>query len=258
MMHPAKTLRGYTLHCRDGEVGTVDEFLFDDKHWTVRYLVADTGGWLKGRKVLISPYALTSVHPENKYLTVDLTLRQIEESPSLESDQPVSHQFEKTYFNYFGWPAYWGGPYMWGNYRNLSRDPATWPAVREEPKACDPNLFSTRDVTGHHLQAIDGEIGHIDDFIIDEEYWTIRYLVADTKNWLPGRHVLVSPRWIERVSWAEKKVFTNLTREAVRKSPEYTPSNLLTRNDEVRLYRHYDRYGYWFEEMEIGNRAKQN
>lgn len=258
MMHPAKTLRGYNLHCRDGEVGTVNEFLFDDKHWTVRYLVADTGSWLTGRQVLISPYALTSVHPENRYITVDLTRLQIEESPSLESNQPVSRQFEETYYNYFGWPTYWGGPYMWGTYRNLSRDPSSWQPTREDPKAYDPNLRSTRDVSGHHLQAVNGEIGHVDDFIIDEEYWTLRYILADTRNWLPGRHVLVSPRWIDRVSWTEKKVFVNLTREAIQKSPLFTPQSLLTRDYEAQLYRHYDRYGYWFEEMEVGNRAGQN
>ena len=253
MMHQAKSLKGYTLHCRDGELGKVDEFFFDDNHWGVRYLVADTGSWLKGRQVLISPYAVTSVHPEEKYMTIDLTQKQVEESPALDNDKPVSRQFEESYYNYYGWPAYWGGPFMWGAYRNPGRDQAGWRPPDQNLKTWDPHLRSTADVTGHHIQATDGEIGHVADFILDEDFWAIRYMVVETKNWLPGKHVLISPRWIERVSWPEFKVFVNLSREAVRNAPEFSAHTPLTRDYEAGLHRHYDRYGYWFEELEIGN-----
>jgi hypothetical protein len=144
---------------------------------------------------------------------------------------------------------------MWGSYRNLGRDQAGWRQTDQNPKTWDPHLRSTTSVTGHHVQAMDGEIGHIEDFILDEDFWAIRYLVVNTKNWLPGKHVLVSPRWIERVSWSESKVFVNLSQEAIRKSPEFTIHSLLTREYEVGLHRHYDRYGYWFEELEVGNKS---
>jgi hypothetical protein len=110
-------------------------------------------------------------------------------------------------------------------------------------------LRSTADVSGHHIQARDGEIGHVEDFIIDDETWAIRYLIIDTQNWWPGKQVLVSPRWIESVSWIDLKVFVNLSRETIKQAPEYTELSLLTRDYETGLHRHYDRQGYWIEEL---------
>src|SRR5664279_5211850 len=116
MLSKANTLKGYKLDGIDGEIGKVKEFYFDDRHWTIRYLVADTGNWLTGRQVLISPHALTAADKEEQHIAVNLTKKQIEDSPSLESDKPVSRQFELSYYAYYGWPMYWGGPFMWGPY----------------------------------------------------------------------------------------------------------------------------------------------
>ena len=247
MLIKAKTLKGYTLDSIDGEIGTVREFYFDDQHWAIRYLVAETGNWLLDRQVLISPYALVSVNNEEQHIEINLTKKQIEESPSLDSDKPVSRQFEDAYYGFYGWPMYWGGPYMWGAYPYIVRDPEKWKECTQDEKAWDPYLRSTHDVTGHHIQAADGEIGHVEDFIIDDETWAIRYLIIDTRNWWPGKKVLVSPQWIERVSWIESKVFVNLTRETIRQSPEYTEESLLTRDYETGLHRHYNRQGYWID-----------
>jgi uncharacterized protein YrrD len=248
MLIKAKTLKGYKLESRDGEIGKVKEFYFDDRHWAIRYLVADTGDWLTGRQVLISPYALRAVIKEEQRLAVDLTKKQIENSPSLDSDKPVSRQFEDAYYGYYEWPGYWNGPYMWGSYPYIVRDREKWNEPTKAEKAWDPHLRSTHDVSGRHIQAADGEIGHVVDFIIDDETWAIRYLIIDTQNWWPGKKVLVSPQWIERVSWSESKVFVNLSRETIKKSPEYTDDSLLTRDYEMGLHRHYDRPGYWVDE----------
>jgi uncharacterized protein YrrD len=249
MLSKAKTLQGYKLDSRDGEIGKVKEFYFDDRHWTIRYLVADTGTWLTDRQVLISPYALLAVNKEEQHISIDLTKKQIEESPSLNSDKPVSRQFEEAYYGYYGWPMYWGGPYTWGYYPYIVRDREKWKeATRAEKASWDPHLRSTHDVSGYHIQADDGEIGHVEDFIIDDETWAIRYLIIDTQNWWPGKKVLVSPQWIERVSWSELKVFVNLTRETIKQSPEYTEGSLLTRDYETALHRHYNRQGYWVDE----------
>jgi hypothetical protein len=245
MLNQVKTLKGYKLHSLDGEIGTVKEFYFDDHHWTIRYLVADTGGWLTGRQVLISPYALVAVVKEDQHIAINLTKKQIEDSPSLDSDKPVSRQFEEAYYGYYGWPMYWGGPYAWGCYPNIVRGIENGKAVNPVGKPWDPNLRSTDSVSGHHVQASDGEIGHVKDFIIDDELWAIRYLVIDTHNWWAGKKVLVSPQWIERVSWRESKVFVNLTCETIKQSPEYTELSLPTREYEDWLHRHYDRKGYW-------------
>jgi hypothetical protein len=249
MLSKAKTLKGYKMDSLDGEIGKVKEFYFDDRHWTIRYLVADTGNWLTGRQVLISPYALGAVVREEQHITIDLTKKQIEDSPSLNSDKPVSRQFEEAYYGYYGLPVYWGGPYMWGAYPYVVRDREKWKEFTQGEKAWDPHLRSTYDVSGHHIQALDGELGHVQDFIIDDETWAIRYLIVDTHNWWPGKKVLVSPQWIERVSWGESKVFVNLSREAIKQSPEYTEESLLTRDYEIGLHRHYNRQGYWIDEL---------
>jgi hypothetical protein len=246
MLDSAKTLKGYKLNSLDGEIGSVKEFFFDDRHWVIRYLVADTGDWLVGRKTLISPYALDAVNREKHHISIDLTKKQIENSPSLDSDKPVSRQFEEAYYGYFGWPLYWGGPFMWGSYLYPARDPEQRRAAPGE-KPWDAHLRSTDDVSGHHIQAADGEVGHVEDFLIDDETWAIRYLVIDTRNWMPGKKVLVSPQWIERVSWSESKVFVDLARATIRQAPEYSDGCLLTRDYETRLHQHYDRRGYWVD-----------
>jgi hypothetical protein len=249
MLYKTKTLQGYQLNSRDGEIGKVSEFYFDDRYWTIRYLVANTGIWLTGRQVLISPYALGAVDHAAKNITVDLTKKQIVDSPPLESNKPVSRQFEASYHGHYGWPTYWGGSYSWGDYPFPQRDRTKWvqPARGEEP--WDPALRSTHDVTGHHLQATDGEIGHVVDFVVDPENWAIRYLIAGTRNWWPGKEVLISPRWIDRVSWSEAKVFVSLSREEIKHSPGYRDDSVLDRDYETILHAHYDRPGYWVDEL---------
>lgn len=247
MLYKAKSIKGYTLQGYDGEIGKVEEFYFDDRHWTIRYLVAETGNWLADRQVLLSPYALVAVESAERHITVNLTKKQIEESPPLNSDKPVSQQFEEEYYGYYEWPMYWAGPFMWGAYPYIVRDGNRFEEAIPEEKAWDPHLRSTQEVGGYHLQAADGEIGHVEDFIIDDSTWAIRYLVINTENWWTGKKVLVSPQWIKRVSWDESKVFVNLPCEIIKQSPEYTDDLILTRDYEVELHRHYNRQGYWLD-----------
>jgi len=256
MLNKAKTLSGYNLHSLDGEVGKVKGFYFDDHHWAIRYLVADTGNWLPGRQVLISPYALAAVNKQKHYIDIDLTRKQIEDSPSLDSDKPVSQQFEESYYGYYEWPMYWNGLYTWGAYPYIERDLKKSKKRNSGGKAWDRHLRSIAVVSGYDIQASDGDIGHVEDFIIDDATWVIRYLVIDTRNWLPGKKVLISPRWIEHVSWDESKVFVYLSREAIKQSPEYTDEFLLTRDYEMGLHRHYNRQGYWVDELATRERSR--
>jgi uncharacterized protein YrrD len=253
MLHKTKTLEKYKLDSLDGEMGRVKDFYFDDEHWTIRYLVADTGDWLRGRAVLISPHALVAAIKKEEHIAVDLTKRQIEESPSMSSDKPVSRQFEMAYHGYYGWGAYWGGPMLWGlspyPYPTSPEAPAeSSPRPADDESERDPHLRSTHEVTGYHIQATDDEIGHVEDFVIDDVNWAIRYLIVDTRNWWPGKKVLIAPKWIDRVSWSDSKVFVNLTREAVKLAPEYTADTLLNRDYEASLHAHYEREGYWTTE----------
>jgi len=249
MLYKAKTLKGYKLNSKEGEIGKVKEFYFDDRHWTIRYMVADTGSWLEDIQVLISPYAMVAVNLEEENIDINLTKNQIEGSPTVESDKPVSRQFEESYNGYYGWPVYWSGPHTWGNYTNIERDSEKWKEDSQVDEDWDPNLRSTYDVTGHDIQAIDGEIGHIMDFIIDDVTWTIRYLIIDTGNWLPGKKVLISPKWIEKVSGVESNVFVNLSQETIKNAPEYNDESLLNRDYEIGLHKYYNLQGYWVDQL---------
>lgn len=249
MLYKVKTLKGYRFISLDGEIGKVSEFFFDDKHWAIRYLVADTGDWLQGRLVLISPYALLEVNNEAQTISIDLTMNQIEESPFLEKDQPVLQQFKDAYYGYYGWPKYWGGPHMWGSDSYVLRDRKQWGNSCKGEEPWSHKLRNTEDLIGHHIQATDGEIGHVEDFIIDDESWAIRYLVIDTQNWWAGKKVLLSPVWIERISWEELKVYVNLLHETIQQSPEYSEALLLTREYEAKLHRHYKRPAYWDDQV---------
>jgi len=259
MLYKAKELKGYKLDSLDGEIGKVKEFYFDDKHWTVRYLVADTGDWLTDRQVLISPHALRSVNKGRQNIDINLTKKQIEDSPSLDSDKPVSRQFEEAYYKHYRLPVYWGGINMWGAYPYITC------VLEEEKKAKtqnektgDSHMRSTHDVSGHNIQATDGEIGHVDDFIIDDDTWAIRYMIVDTRNWWPGKKILISPKWIKRISWKELKVFVNLPRELIKRSPEYKyiEESLPTRDYETKLHKHYNHKGYWIDEQAYHHLSK--
>jgi sporulation protein YlmC with PRC-barrel domain len=248
MLNKIKTLNDYSIQNIDGEtIGTVKEFYFDDQHWTIRYLVVHTGTWLTGRQVIISPYAIISINDYDHTIVVNLTKTQIENSPALASDMPVSRQYEETYYEYYGLPVYWNGPFTWGYYPYIERDSGNWTHVAASEKKQDHHLRSSREVTGYYVQAEDGDLGHIYDFIVDERAWTIRYLIIDTTNWWLGKKVLISPQWITKVSYEESKIFINLTRETIKQAPEFTDKSMLDREYEYGLYGHYNRKGYWTE-----------
>jgi hypothetical protein len=249
MLTKARDIEGFKLNSLDGEFGKVKDFYFDDQYWTIRYLVAETGTWLPGREVLISPYAVTGVNWVEKSVGVRLTKEKIKGSPSPDSDRPISRQFEGSYYAYYSWPGYWGGPYNWGAspYISYAGNGAVSGGGADEEKF-DHHLRSARVVTGYRVKASDGAIGHIEDFIVDDKTWAIRYLVIDTRNWLSGRRVLVSPRWIETISWADASVSFNVPRETIGRAPEYNSDSSLTRDYEADLHGYYDRRGYWVEE----------
>jgi uncharacterized protein YrrD len=256
MLFANESLKGYQLACVDGEIGSVRDVYFDDQHWAVRYLVAETGKWLAGRQVLISPYALLDVIKADEDIAVSLTKKQVEDSPSLNTDQPVSRQFETAYYDYYAWPMYWTGLYPWGvsaypyldgPYPRTANQRVSGGQLNEGGKAWDAHLRSARDMVGHHIEATDGEIGHVVDLLIDDQTWAVRYLVVSTRNWWPGKHVLISPSWISRVSWSESKVFVKLSQETIGQSPEFTDLSALNRDYELKLHGHYGRAGYWEE-----------
>jgi hypothetical protein len=249
MLIKGKELKGYQLKSTDGTIGSAREFYFDDHYWSIRYLVAKTSGWLSNKKVLLSPYSVTAIDPVTETVSLALTKKQIEDSPSIDEDEPVSLQWENSYYDYYGYPAYWGGPFMWGYYPYPQRDSAKWSSWDMTRSPWDRHLRSTHQVTGYNIHASDGEIGHIEDFIIDEETWAIRYLVVATTNFWPGKKILVSPQWIASISWETQEVFSDLSRDKIKDSPAYDDASAITREDEVGLYGYYDRDGYWVADL---------
>jgi len=254
MLTNNKNLKGLVIRATDGEIGTVDQLYFDDQIWAIRYLTAETGIWLDGRRVLISPLSILQTDWKANRIDVNLTRKQIENAPSIDTHRPVSRQHEAEYSGHYGYPYYWDGPFMWGSsYGPMGLAPTarsqTAIAERIRRESADSHLRCTDAVAGYHLDAKDGEIGHLDRFIVDDEAWAIRYLEADTTNWLPGKKVLLSPGWVERVSWEESKVFVAVTREAIKTCPEYVDTLPITRQYENKLYFHYGHPPYWIEEV---------
>ncbi len=247
MLRSLKDMQGYVIGAQDGEIGRCRDFLFGDGDWVVRYVVADTRRWLPGRKVLISPITIGDANGGSRVLDVGLTREQVEHAPSLDSDAPISRQYEIMFNRYYDWAHYWRGPLAWGQFR-YPRLLHRHDADRRTPDdgADDPVLRSADEVMGYRIRASDDDIGCVDDLIVDQATWIIRYLVIDTGRWLPaGKQVLVSPSWVERVVWARQQMIVDMTRAQVRNSPEYDPSLPVNRGYETALYDFYGRPTYW-------------
>ena len=238
MLKRVDEIKNSVLVVIDGEIGRCKDFLFDDE-WVIRYMVADTGKWLPGRKVLISPARLG--RPRWGRIPVEATREQIRNSPPLKIEEPLTKEYERRLYEY------WTSPALWRGYSEPATPFAGAGEARGYYETISPEargLESTAEVTGFNIQASDGEIGHVEDFILDDDDWAIRYIIVDTRNWLPGRKVLVSTKWLREVHWADKKVSVDMTQEMIRNSPEYVPERL-DREYEIKLHRHYGFPPYW-------------
>ena len=269
MLRSMKDLEDYAIRATDGVVGLVKDFYFDDQAWAIRYLVVDTGTWLSSRKVLISPIAIGQPNWAERVLPVAITKEQVKNSPDIDTEKPVSRQHEIRYFGYYGYPYYWGGGGLWasGAYPNMTLpayagfdstpapgqleadkgfvEAASVQAEQARHQSDDPHLRSCKAVIDYHIQASDGDIGHVQGMLVDEQTWAIRYLVVDTSNWWLGHQVLIAPQWIEAVSWADATVTLKLTQQAVKDAPPYDPALPLDRIQEAGIHAHYGRPGYW-------------
>ena len=256
MLLAASALKGYAIEATDGRIGWVEDTLFDDESWKVRWLVIKTGSWLMERRVLVHPSAIRQADFASQVLTVALSKAQVEASPSLAQDEPVSRQMESRVYDYYGWDPYWGpnffpqggvtmglplsSPFMGGvGIREAERHEII-------PEDGDPHLRSVAAVTGYHIRATDGTIGHIENLLIDDTGWGIHYLVIDTKNWWLGQHVLLSPYAVRRIDWADREILVDVSRDVVKGSPPWDPAAIIDRAYEQRLHTYYGWPGYGF------------
>jgi len=220
MLRSTKGLVGFTISASDGEIGRVETVYFDDEQWTVRYFVVDTSSWLLAHRVLVSPVSVRRPDWERRRLPVALTRAQVEASPGVDTHRPISRGYERAFARYYGIP---------------------------DDRVEDRHLRSTEAVRGYHLRTTDGVFGHVEDFLVEDLTWRIRYLDVDTRNWWPSKHVLIAPEWIEAVSWSDASVHVALASDVIRGAPPYDRSRPVDRAYEHTLYTHYGRAGYWEE-----------
>ncbi|GJL61984.1 MAG: hypothetical protein NPIRA04_06380 [Nitrospirales bacterium] len=243
MLRTIKSLLGYTIRAADGNLGGVNDLYFDDAKWMIRYLVAETESWLPGRLALIATEALGRPDRKQKEFPVSLTVETVKQSPTLEADKPVSRQKEEALRAYFQWPAYWdlAGAAVARKFEPVMPEMAE---ALESATQGDQHLQSVNEVLDYGIQATDGELGHVKDFIVDE-HWNVRYIVVDTRNWLPGKTVLVDPQWFCEISWSNQTASVDLTQAQIKCSPEFDPNLPIHRKYEEQLYDHYGRPKYW-------------
>ncbi len=254
MLWSTEELRGMQLVALDGDVGHVRDLYFDDARWAVRYLVVRTGGWLGGRDVLLSPHSVERLDRQHGRVHLTLTRREIEASPSIDADKPVSRQQEASLHNHYGHPPYWTGSQLWGGVtlplpmlgplrRGRGADPGRKQRAAQQDAAgegADPHLRSSAEVTGYALNATDGTFGRIEDFLFDERSWAIEHLVADTRRWWPGGEVVLPRSVVASVDWAAREVEVRASKQAVKDAPAWT-RDLPTRDDSVlRVQRHFE------------------
>lgn len=241
MLQSAKELRSTHLQAIDGEIGPLDDLYFDDFEWKVRYLVANTGSWLSGRRILLSPLAMTGAPDANSHIHMNLTTKQIEQSPRVDEAKPVSKQQEIDLHSYYGWNYYGFGPGISGTYSQDLDDP---PGDAKGKHAEDTHLRSAEEVSGYRISASDEELGHVEDFIVDDITWEVRYMVVDTAPLWFGKKVLLSPLWIQQVDWGNRRVGVSLTAGDIKDAPEWDGLTPIEPDYDEKLFIHYSRSTY--------------
>lgn len=244
----------FRLRAIDKDLGTVEDFYFDDRLWKVRYVVVDTGNWLPGRQVLIGQEALERPDWEDNVFPVALTSTEVENSPGIEADLPFSLQKERELRLFFKWREYWNDDIFLqpAEFRPIGAPGKTAvdPSLQQRVTTStslegNPYLRSANEIRNYGIRAKNGEIGHVEDFMITEDIWDIRYLLVDTRNWLPGKKVLISPKWVDSIDWSQQIVEVEMTQELIEGSPEYVPHMPISRDYEISLYEYYGKPHDW-------------
>ena len=249
MLQSTRKLKGFTIAATDGDIGKITDLYFDDQKWAIRYFVVDTGGWLTGRKVLISPISVQEVDWGRHSVRVALTRQQIKASPGIDTEQPVSRRQEAELYRHYDYPLYWVGPLLWGfgafpalgDLLHHGSDAAGGAADEADRDHADSRLRSSEEVIGYDIRETNGSIGHVEDFLFDSRNWSMRFMIVNTRHWWPGKHVMISPQLIQEVNWPSRQVVVNVTREAVENSIEYDPANPPAEDDNADLYRRFDK-----------------
>lgn len=260
MLSSVKSLQDYTIHASDGEIGQVANVLFDDVQWTVRYLIINAGNWLFSRHVVISPVSVTELSGQEQAIKVKLTRQQVELSPSVDTNLPMTRDKEIELADHYEYMPYWGGAGSFGI--DPVPNPALMPATAAEhsleqierkeeaeaPNTVLAHLRSGREVFGYNVEAQQSRLGHVSDFLIDNQNWKLRYLLVDTGTLLPGKQLLIATEWVDTVDWAASLIELDLTLEQLEQAPAFDPDQPFERAYEEQLWAHYGRRPYWDHE----------
>ncbi|MFP4281454.1 MAG: hypothetical protein ACLFR7_10735 [Opitutales bacterium] len=233
-LYPASYLRKRSLHAQDGEIGRCTDFLFDEESWIVRYFVVDTRKWLPGRKVVVATSSVGngSLLDEDGLIRTRLRREQIKDSPPIAEHAPVSMEVEAELSAYYGWPVYWDAGNPWGNAvtappfgpeRNLdegAQENGGAPDTSQQPKDTGQSrLRSAHRLQGYHLEARDGPLGHIEDFVFAPDSWLVELAVLNTRNWLPGRDLAFAPGWITEIDAIANRATVDRDRAVLERCP---------------------------------------
>ena len=248
MLRSLNEILGYVLMGKDGQMGKIHDFFFSDDDWTIRYLVMDTGPWIFGRKVLISPHVLQQPDWASESIPVNLTREEVKSGPDVDVAKPVSRKYEEELLAHYNWPVYWGvtptqsghpffaPPYLFAKDDNTNDETARQSHLRSAAEMVDYQIFAT-----------DGKIGSVSDFILDDENWQIRYMLVDTADSQldAEKKVLVALEWISKINVGSGEVHIDLTQDAIKFSPAFDPTLPVNRQYEEVLYDYYGRPKYW-------------
>ncbi|MCC9645243.1 PRC-barrel domain-containing protein [Rhodopirellula sp. JC740] len=229
MLVASDKLKGAELMGIDQSVGSIHDLLFDDESWVIRHLVVDTGHWLPGRQILLPPPKIDASDWPAGTAKVPLTSQQVKDSPPVESDQPVSRQMEIQLYQHYDVPYYWGpaGATLAGS--GYSPMPLGVGLMPVDPNIADQpertHLRSVNEVVGYYIQGTDEEVGHVEGMLIDDTNWSIQQLIVDTRNWWPGKQVLLDREHVAGISWADATVSVSLSRDSIRSASEYDPTS---------------------------------
>jgi hypothetical protein len=250
MLRTLKYIYGFKIQTQNGDIGRLSDLFFDQRIWTVRYLVVDTSTWLKDRLVLISPNSISKADWEAETIHLDLTTRQVENSPSITDDLPVSRQAELSLMKYYGWPDYWQpmGVSIPESAILFSKKFALkkWDAKSKANSENNPYLRSSREVIGYRIFTTRGSSGRVCDYVIEDENWIIRYFVIKKNIW--GRKMLMAPSWIEKVNWAKERLEISIAPHLIKRAPVFKYNRNVSREQEIQLFDYFTKPGYWEEE----------
>ncbi|MAT13943.1 MAG: hypothetical protein CMJ46_01580 [Planctomyces sp.] len=234
MLISGNILLGYKVKAVDGEFGKITDLLFDDQNKMVRYFVINCGNWLNKDEVLLSPVAFETPDHEDFTISTILSRHAISNAPSINTKPPVSKQDESALARYFDWPMFW------------SRIPSSRQEIHESPEGqVEGHLRSLKEVKGYTIHCPQGDLGHVEEMIVDTETWALRYLAIDTGNWLPGKRVIIGIDWLSEISWEEQHAYIELSRDDVQNAPIYDPRTPINRDYEAEVYDYYGRPTYW-------------